>query len=110
MANIKGNALSAKGVLLKQAKDLIKAHDIESIESALAEAEFFGAKKEGVFIKTYNDSAGNEFYGILECPGICTPFPFDNASVKTSKPKKASAPIEIVFEDEGEDEGEGEEA
>ena len=106
MANIKGNALSAKGVLLKQAKDLIKAHDIESIESALAEAEFFGAKKEGVFVKTYNDSAGNEFYGILEYKSS-TLHP-DNASVKASKPKKARAPIEIVFEDE--DEGEGEEA
>lgn len=97
---VKGTAISAKGVLLKDTKDIVKAHELSLISQPLFDAGYDETAKSGVFVKEYEDSNGNGFYAVLEFK--TTTLHPDNASVKASKPKKDNAPIEIVFEDEDE--------
>lgn len=95
MANINVEAFSEKGVLRQFVKQNVKKHEVEQLTKALAETEYEQGKKDSVFVKSYFDANGREFYAVLEFKTTSL-HPDEAAKPKTKSTKKE--PVEFVIE------------
>ena len=95
MKQIKGIALTEKGVLKAQVRNAIKDKEITHLTPALAEMGYEYVESKNCYVQTRVDSNGTEVYSVLTLT-ISTKHP-TNLAERKAKPK-ASATEDIEVE------------
>lgn len=93
MKQIKGNALTEKGVLKAQVRDTIKTIDSKELSSNLEDLGYEYIPNKNAYVLTRVDTNGNNVYTILSMT-VSTKHPTELAE-KKSKPKAKAEVVEI---------------
>ena len=96
MKQIKGIALTEKGVLKNAVRSAIKERDNAELESVLNDLGYEYVENKNAYVQTRVDQNGNEVYTVLTMT-ISTKHPSDLAERK-SKPKAKATDNEVEVE------------